>query len=228
MSLLSSLLTPTTSGGGGTPLGQWSAATNTPTLPNPPTAPTYKVGDYYTVSVGGTRFGFDWTENDKIVVAPDGANLQWNKETGGAIDSISGNIVNNADPSNPIINQIQADWNAVSGLGAILNKPSANLSFAFGDASPVNVIIAQAAQLIESVRILILTPFDGVGATLEVGDTGQSDRLLSQSQVNPAIAATYESNPNYTYGSTTQIKLTINSGTGATQGSGLLVITYKS
>jgi|GEM_PF-5428959 len=153
---------------------------------------------------------------------------QTSSSGGGGIDSVTGNIVNNTDPANPVVTQAQPDWNAVSGLGEILNKPSTNLSFSFGDASPVNVIIAQVGQLIESVKILILTPFDGVGASLEVGDVGQSDRLLLQNQVNPSVAATYESNPNYTYGSITQIELTINPGTGATQGSGLLVITYKS
>jgi hypothetical protein len=105
---------------------------------------------------------------------------------------------------------------------------STDLSFSFGDSSPANVIVAASGQLIESVKILILTTFDGVGAALEVGDAGQSDRLLSQNQVNPSIAATYESNPNYTYGASTQIELTITPGTGASQGSGLLIITYKS
>jgi len=214
--------------GGGISFGDWDPSTNTPTLPNPPTSTTYQVGDYYTSIGTGTFAGINFTVNDKIVVAPNGAALQWNKETGGAIDSITGNIVNNTDPVNPVVTQVQSDWNATSGLGVILNKPSTNLSFSFGDSSPVNVIVAASGQLIESVKILILTTFNGVGAALEVGDAGQSDRLLSQNQVNPSVAATYESNPNYTYGASTQIKLTITPGTGASQGSGLLIITYKS
>jgi len=114
------------SGGGGTPLGEWNAATNTPTLPSTPTAPTYKVGDYFTVSVGATRFGFDWTENDRIVIIPDGEALQYNKEIGGAIDGITGNIVDNSDPANPIVDQVQVDWAQDDNeeVDFIKNKPS--------------------------------------------------------------------------------------------------------
>ena len=43
---------------------------------------------------------------------------------GGAVDSVTGNIVNNTDPANPVVTQVQPDWNASSGLGQILNKPT--------------------------------------------------------------------------------------------------------
>ncbi len=102
MSLLVSLLSSDSGGGGGggTPLGNWNAATNTPTLPNPPTSADYSVGDYYTVIVAGTQFGFDFTVDDRIVVIPNGLDLQWNKETGGAVDSIIG-TTNQIIVSNP-------------------------------------------------------------------------------------------------------------------------------
>lgn len=43
---------------------------------------------------------------------------------GGSVDGVTGNIVNNTDPANPVVTQVQPDWNASSGLGQILNKPS--------------------------------------------------------------------------------------------------------
>lgn len=43
---------------------------------------------------------------------------------GGSVDSVTGNIVNNTDPANPVVTQVQPDWNASSGLGQILNKPT--------------------------------------------------------------------------------------------------------
>lgn len=39
------------------------------------------------------------------------------------VSSVTGNIVDNADPANPIVTQVQPDWDAVSGLAEILNKP---------------------------------------------------------------------------------------------------------
>lgn len=43
---------------------------------------------------------------------------------GGSVDGVTGNIVNNTDPANPVVTQVQPDWNASSGLGQILNKPT--------------------------------------------------------------------------------------------------------
>jgi hypothetical protein len=40
------------------------------------------------------------------------------------VKTVTGNIVNNTDPQNPVVTQIQPDWNAVSGLGKILNQPN--------------------------------------------------------------------------------------------------------
>lgn len=40
------------------------------------------------------------------------------------VESVTGNIVNNTDPLNPVVTQVQSDWNASSGLARILNKPT--------------------------------------------------------------------------------------------------------
>jgi hypothetical protein len=42
----------------------------------------------------------------------------------GKVDSVTGNIVDNTDPLNPVVDQVQADWNATEGLAEILNKPT--------------------------------------------------------------------------------------------------------
>jgi hypothetical protein len=44
-------------------------------------------------------------------------------EVAGKVDSVTGNIVGGT-ATNPTVNQVQADWNATSGLGQILNKPT--------------------------------------------------------------------------------------------------------
>jgi len=60
-------------------IDNWNANTNTPTLPLTPTAPTYKQGDYYIVTVAGTFNGIDFTIGDHIAVALDNTtqDLKW-------------------------------------------------------------------------------------------------------------------------------------------------------
>ena len=43
---------------------------------------------------------------------------------GGGVEGVTGNIVDNTDPLNPVVTQVNADWNAVSGVAEILNKPT--------------------------------------------------------------------------------------------------------
>ncbi len=43
---------------------------------------------------------------------------------GGDIESVTGNIVSNTDPANPVVTQENADWNSVAGVSKILNKPT--------------------------------------------------------------------------------------------------------
>ena len=42
---------------------------------------------------------------------------------GGAVNSINGNIVSNIGGGNYVINQTPIDWNALTGLASIANKP---------------------------------------------------------------------------------------------------------
>jgi len=97
-------------------------------------------------------------------------------------------------------------------------------SFAFGDATPANLLNIKANKLIFNVEIVILTAFDGVGATLSVGDTGDNQRLISTSLNNPNVSGTYTATPDYKYNTDTQLKLYINTGSGASVGNGLIII----
>tara|TARA_R110000868_G_C10972986_1_gene771129 strand:- start:20184 stop:22781 length:2598 start_codon:yes stop_codon:yes gene_type:complete len=112
-------------GGGGTSgkyLGEWNATTNTPTLPNPPTAPTYTSQDFFDVTVAGTQFGIDFTVGDILIVVPNGENLEWAARAGGFLDSITGTGVDNTDPANPVITITPT----VIGLGNVDNISDVN------------------------------------------------------------------------------------------------------
>lgn len=97
-------------------------------------------------------------------------------------------------------------------------------SFAFGDATPANLLNIKANKLIFNVEIVILTAFDGVGATLSIGDTTNNGRLMSTSLNNPNVSGTYTATPDYKYNTDTQLKLYINAGSGASVGNGLIII----
>lgn len=97
-------------------------------------------------------------------------------------------------------------------------------SFAFGDATPANLLNINANKLIFNVEIVILTAFDGVGATLSIGDADNPNRLMSTSLNNPNVSGTYTATPDYKYDTNTQLKLYINAGSGASVGNGLIII----
>lgn len=98
------------------------------------------------------------------------------------------------------------------------------IPFAYGDATPRSIATVDAGVVVTTVQIIIVTPFNGVGAALQLGDAGQADRLMSSSEVDPTFAAEYEANPNYTYSSSTPILLTITPGAGATTGAGFVLV----
>ena len=96
--------------------------------------------------------------------------------------------------------------------------------FAFGDATPKEITTGKSGKTIISVDIIILNVFDGVGATLSVGDADDHNRLMNSELNNPAVAEAYTSTPNYIYQTDTNIRLYINAGEGTTIGNGLVII----
>jgi hypothetical protein len=117
--------------------------------------------------------------------------------------------------------------NAASVYDAIseLNDESeSSFPFSFGDASPSTILIAKANQLVRTVTISILTPFNGGNPLLSVGDAVNAERLFPSTSVDPTDANTeWEYNPSYRYGASTPILLSI-TPEGSTQGSGFIYI----
>lgn len=102
------------------------------------------------------------------------------------------------------------------------------LEFAYGDATPELIGTAFAGKTIISVQLLVTQAFDGTSPSLTIGDAGNNSRLMASSDNDPATVGQYETHPVYAYGSDTAVKLYITPGAGATQGRGLVVITYES
>jgi hypothetical protein len=116
---------------------------------------------------------------------------------------------------------------ATSVYDAILelnDESDYSFPFSFGDASPSTILMVKANQLVRTVTITILVPFNGTNSQLSVGDAGDDERLFPTGSVDPADANTeWEYNPSHRYGASTAILLFIVPN-GATQGSGVVHI----
>lgn len=97
-------------------------------------------------------------------------------------------------------------------------------TFAYGDASPAIVATVPAGKVVYEVEIAIVTPFDGAGAALSVGDAGLPDRLMTLIENDPTQRGSNTTAPAYQYASDTDILLTITPGAGASQGNGIVFI----
>lgn len=107
-----------------------------------------------------------------------------------------------------------------SAHGGAFTSPRVKVAFSWGDATPA--LIYTYTGTIFGASIVLQVPFDGVGAALSLGDSGNNGRLIAA--IDPTIAATYSTSPAHTYASSTQIRLYITPGTGASQGSGFVLL----
>lgn len=111
-----------------------------------------------------------------------------------------------------------------SGSGTGTDAVNEYLNFSYGDASPEPIEIVAAGKKILHIRIFITTPFNGSGAALSVGPSGDPDQLMDETENDPTTIGEYSVSPNISFGSSTLIQLHITPGGGASQGSGLLVM----
>jgi hypothetical protein len=120
---------------------------------------------------------------------------------------------------------LTANTSASAGLSWEPSTSTAiEIPFNYGDASPKPITIVPANKLVLSSSIVITNGFNGVGANLTVGSGLTPNDIMATSDVAPSVQSTWSSNPNTVYGADTQVYLTINNGSGATAGSGILIL----
>ena len=112
--------------------------------------------------------------------------------------------------------------NGIDGSGALA------LNFSFGDATPALITTAPAGKMVYRVELYIDEVFDGVGAEVTVGDAGNPARLMNASENDLTQVCANETNPGEVYGTDTGIILSITPGSGATQGSGIVLVYIQS
>ena len=97
--------------------------------------------------------------------------------------------------------------------------------FAYGDASPKPLLTVPAGGRVLAVRVIIDSPFDGAGAALSVGDAAGPAGLMPAGANDPAVPGTYAAHPAALYATGTALTLAITPGAGASQGTGLVMLT---
>lgn len=100
------------------------------------------------------------------------------------------------------------------------------LPFAFNSSSPLLILAIPAGARIISTQIQITTAFDDAAASLTVGDSGNTSRLMTASQNIPNETGEYESHTPNQYVPITNVNLYISPG-ASTMGAGVVVIEYN-
>lgn len=98
------------------------------------------------------------------------------------------------------------------------------IPFAFGDATPADIYIPHEAGVLTLVRVQVTTPFDGVGAEIQIGTAADPDAFVGAADVDLAVPASWEVLPDANVAAGEPITLTLIPGAGATAGAGRILI----
>ena len=109
-------------------------------------------------------------------------------------------------------------------LGTIVTESQTN--FAWGDATPAILLAVAAGVPIYRISLVILEPFDGNGAALSIGVTGDADLFMAANECDPKTAGVYSVTPGYKFATAGTIRLFITPGAGASKGNGIVTIDY--
>lgn len=101
-----------------------------------------------------------------------------------------------------------------------------SLPFSYGDVTTQTIYAAIAGERITKVEIGFDVAFN-VASTLSIGDSGNTQRLMTIGQNNPLSTDIYATTPFYKYVANTNILLTLVAGVGCTQGSGTVILYYE-
>lgn len=116
------------------------------------------------------------------------------------------------------------------GADGAAGPPGAGVqaSFAYGDATPTPIYTVPANKVVYSVEVVIIVPFDGIGAVITVGDAAVPDRLMAADENSLATVGSNTTAPAYNYSVDTPILLSITPGAGASQGRGIIILKVQS
>lgn len=112
---------------------------------------------------------------------------------------------------------------AIIGPKGEVGQPLAH-SFSYGDATPYTFATMAAGSSVQRCRVIIDVPFNGAGAALSIGISGNAGLLMPASALLVSEAGIYEASLDIAFVAATAIILTISPGAGATAGSGRVIL----
>jgi hypothetical protein len=110
-----------------------------------------------------------------------------------------------------------------SGMPGPPGPPAVAIPFTFADAPAILLSPLSTGQVIGRVSVLVETPFDGGGASLQVGTPAAPGLVLGPADIFPSVPATYASGTLFLVHAPDTLRLAIAPGAGATQGSGYVL-----
>lgn len=99
-------------------------------------------------------------------------------------------------------------------------------SFSWGDSTPVIIYLFTSSKTIRTIQLSIDEIFNGIGASIKIGDNYDDGILMNNNQNIPFELGVYETNPMKSYSIGDKVILTITPGNGASSGSGLIKILF--
>jgi len=98
-------------------------------------------------------------------------------------------------------------------------------AFSYGDA-PGNIYTPSVAGTITEARVIVTTPFDGVGASLTLGTASEPNSIMATADSFLGELAEFEKPADKPINAGEGIRLSITPGSSATQGAGLIYLTF--
>lgn len=134
--------------------------------------------------------------------------------------------------SKNVVASIQNNQNTKIGGQGIQGPPGigagsdiAPVAFSYGDASGTIFTPTQSGTL-TLIRLEMVTAFNGTNPSLKVGTISSPEAILAAAQNDPSVAIEYENTPALHLAANQAVVLTITPGAGASQGSGIIYLTF--
>jgi hypothetical protein len=140
-------------------------------------------GDTFVVNSDAAGSGADWK-------------VTFNRATSGMTAHVTYTLpVDDGTPSQVL----QTDGNGVLSWASASSTAACNkvdtTSLAFGSTSPVAMFSTGASDVINSVKVVVDTPFNGTSPTMSVGISGTTSKYMASTQVDLKTAGIYEVDP---------------------------------
>lgn len=125
-----------------------------------------------------------------------------------------------------VVTVVSAGQQGLRGVPGPAGNSIPAVQFAYGDATPGAVYTPPTDQIITSLSIVVTQVFNGTGAKVSIGTTGDPDLLVPEDETDLSILGGFGFEPQVEIEAGTAIKVFITPGAGATQGQATILIEY--